>query len=91
MQLSLDAEVLPKAVRDFNPEWGIVLGSGLGGVADRIDAADGGSAFDTAALPHWPRSTVQGHAGKLANPMVADEVRRLAGQGQQAVGADAPG
>ena len=47
------------------PRIGIVLGSGLGGVADRIDAADGGSAFDTAALPHWPRSTVQGHAGKL--------------------------
>ena len=47
------------------PRVGIVLGSGLGAVADRIDVAGGGAAFDTAALPHWPRSTVRGHAGKF--------------------------
>ena len=38
MNLSLDAEVLPKAVRDFQPEWGIVLGSGLGSLVDEVDA-----------------------------------------------------
>ena len=47
------------------PKVGIVLGSGLGPVADRIDVANGGAAFETAALPHWPRSTVQGHAGRF--------------------------
>ncbi len=47
------------------PRVGIVLGSGLGQVADRIDVAQGGASFDTAALPHWPRSTVKGHAGKF--------------------------
>jgi purine-nucleoside phosphorylase len=47
------------------PRAGIVLGSGLGGVADRIDLGRGGAAFETAALPHWPRSTVQGHAGRF--------------------------
>ncbi len=54
-----------RAATALAPRIGIVLGSGLGGVADRIDAADGGAAFDTRALPHWPHSTVQGHAGKL--------------------------
>ena len=47
------------------PRVGIVLGSGLGGVADRIDVTQGGAAFETASLPHWPRSTVRGHAGKF--------------------------
>jgi purine-nucleoside phosphorylase len=47
------------------PRVGIVLGSGLGGVADRIDVGRGGASFDTSALPHWPPSTVRGHAGRF--------------------------
>jgi len=47
------------------PKVGIVLGSGLGAVADRIDVTRGGASFDTASLPHWPPSTVKGHAGKF--------------------------
>lgn len=47
------------------PKVGIVLGSGLGQVADRIDVSQGGASFDTATLPHWPPSTVKGHAGKF--------------------------
>jgi purine-nucleoside phosphorylase len=47
------------------PRVGVVLGSGLGGVADRIDVTRGGASFDTASLPHWPPSTVKGHAGKF--------------------------
>jgi len=49
----------------LEPRVGVVLGSGLGAVADRIDVTQGGAAFDTASLPHWPRSTVKGHAGKF--------------------------
>jgi purine-nucleoside phosphorylase len=45
------------------PRVGITLGSGLGGV---IDAIDREVVFPTAELPHWPRSTVSGHAGRLA-------------------------
>jgi purine-nucleoside phosphorylase len=45
------------------PRVGFTLGSGLGGV---IDALDDAVTFDTAALPHWPRSTVPGHAGRLS-------------------------
>ncbi len=45
------------------PRVGITLGSGLGGVVDAVERA---AVFATADLPHWPRSTVHGHAGRLA-------------------------
>jgi len=54
-----------RAKTALSPAIGIVLGSGLGGVADRIETAPDGAAFETASLPHWPRSTVVGHAGKF--------------------------
>jgi purine-nucleoside phosphorylase len=45
------------------PRVAFTLGSGLGGV---IDALEGAVEFPTGELPHWPRSTVPGHAGRLA-------------------------
>ncbi|MCE9627699.1 MAG: purine-nucleoside phosphorylase [Candidatus Eisenbacteria bacterium] len=45
------------------PQVGLTLGSGLGGV---VDAIPGATIFHTRDLPHWPASTVQGHAGRLA-------------------------
>jgi purine-nucleoside phosphorylase len=42
---------------------GLTLGSGLGGV---VDAIPGAEVFATRELPHWPASTVPGHAGRLA-------------------------
>ncbi len=44
------------------PEIGIVLGSGLGGLAD--DLADPVS-LPFGALPGWPAATAPGHAGRL--------------------------
>jgi len=44
------------------PEVAIVLGSGLGGLADKIENAESISYAD---IPYWPRSTAPGHAGKL--------------------------
>ena len=44
------------------PEVGIVLGSGLGGLAD--DLADA-VAIPFAELPGWPAATAPGHAGRL--------------------------
>jgi purine-nucleoside phosphorylase len=44
------------------PRVALTLGSGLGGAVSSIDEAE---SFSTADLPHWPRSTVHGHAGKL--------------------------
>jgi len=45
------------------PRVGLTLGSGLGGV---VDAIPGAEVFPTRELPHWPPSTVPGHAGRLA-------------------------
>lgn len=44
------------------PQVGLILGSGLGGYADKL--ADP-VALDYANIPHFPRSHVAGHAGKL--------------------------
>lgn len=45
------------------PRAGLTLGSGLGGVVGAIEDA---TVIPTAELPHWPRSTVPGHAGRFA-------------------------
>jgi len=44
------------------PQVGLILGSGLGGYADKLADA---VALDYASIPHFPRSHVVGHAGKL--------------------------
>ena len=44
------------------PEFGLILGSGLGELAEEIANA---VVLDYADIPNWGRSTVAGHAGKL--------------------------
>jgi purine-nucleoside phosphorylase len=44
------------------PRIGMILGSGLGGLADEIQNSD---EFSTKDIPGWPVSTVVGHAGRL--------------------------
>jgi purine-nucleoside phosphorylase len=44
------------------PEVALILGSGLGPLADRLERA---TPVQTASLPHYPVSTVHGHAGRL--------------------------
>jgi purine-nucleoside phosphorylase len=51
------------------PEIAIVLGSGLGAFADRLQNS---VALGYAAIPHWPASKVIGHAGWLVVGRVAD-------------------
>jgi xanthosine phosphorylase len=51
------------------PRAGIILGSGLGGLADRVEAA---TVIPYADIPGFPQSTVHGHAGSLV-------IGRLAG------------
>jgi len=62
MGLSIDAEVLPKAVRDFNPEWGIVLGSGLGMLVHEVDAI---LSLPYEEITGMPVSTAPGHTGRF--------------------------
>ena len=44
------------------PQIGMVLGSGLGKLADELDAR---TVIPYAAIPGWPASTVHGHQGNL--------------------------
>lgn len=46
----------------YSPRIGIILGSGLGSLADEVQEADN---LPYADLPHWPDSTVDGHSGRL--------------------------
>lgn len=45
-----------------HPRIGLVLGSGLGGMADSVERAD---VIPYEQIPYWPRSTVAGHQGQL--------------------------
>ena len=44
------------------PAVGLILGSGLGALAEAVAGAD---VIPTAGIPHWPASTVLGHTGRL--------------------------
>lgn len=46
----------------YQPKIALILGSGLGDLADSIENAD---IFPFGEIPHWPQSTVWGHAGRL--------------------------
>ena len=44
------------------PRVGIILGSGLGGIAEAVENP---LAISYGDIPHWPKTTAQGHAGRL--------------------------
>ena len=46
----------------FNPEIGIILGTGLGGLVAEINVLH---SLDYKDIPNFPLSTVEGHSGKL--------------------------
>ncbi|RRD64134.1 purine-nucleoside phosphorylase [Fretibacterium sp. OH1220_COT-178] len=46
----------------FEPATAVVLGSGLGSVADEVESA---RILNTAEIPGWPLSTAPGHAGRI--------------------------
>ncbi len=57
--------LLERAVRDrtdVRPAVGLVLGSGLGGLAEALDLE---VVIPFGDLPGWPEATAPGHAGKL--------------------------
>lgn len=47
---------------NFQPEIGIILGSGLGSLADKIKDA---LVIEYGEIPGFPRTTVEGHTGRL--------------------------
>jgi xanthosine phosphorylase len=60
--LQTAVDVIRERVPDFTPRVGLILGSGLGGIAAAIEHA---TALDYADLPGFPRPAVEGHAGRL--------------------------
>lgn len=59
-----------RAKTRHTPTIGLILGSGLGPLADEVQNAD---SIPSDQLPHWPHSTVLGHVGRLV-------IGQLAGQ-----------
>ncbi len=57
-----EAAAAVRAQTRHQPAVGLVLGSGLGPLADAVQDAD---IIPADSLPHWPRSTVEGHVGRL--------------------------
>lgn len=56
------ADFVKKAAPGFTPRVGIVLGSGLGDLAEKIEMV---ASIDYETIPDFPRSSVEGHAGRL--------------------------
>lgn len=87
----VEAEAAAKSIRDRigagEPVAGIILGSGLGGLANRIANA---TAIPFAEVPGFPTATVVGHAGKLiAGGLAGRSVIVLAGRFHMYEGHDA--
>ncbi len=56
------AQFLNSKSENFNPEVGIVLGTGLGDFANNIDVK---YSIEYSEIPNFPVSTVQGHKGRM--------------------------
>jgi purine-nucleoside phosphorylase len=64
-QFATEVDEAAAAIRriwDCHPKVGIILGTGLGSFVDHIDV-EGAIPFDL--VPHFPRSTADGHDGRL--------------------------
>lgn len=60
-----DIDQAAEAIRariDIQPEVGMILGSGLGDLADSVENA---TVIPNRQIPQWPLSTVHGHKGRL--------------------------
>ncbi len=67
-----------RAHSTHRPTVGLILGSGLGALADAIESSE---IVATADIPHWPTSTVQGHSGRLViGPMAGQTALVLQGR-----------
>lgn len=59
--MSETIDYIKSIIKDFKPEIGLVLGSGLGELADEV----GGIRIPYCEIPSFENSTVQGHKGSL--------------------------
>ena len=68
-QIDQAAEAVGNLIR-IQPRTGIILGSGLGELADLVEGA---VAIPTGEIPNWPVSTVIGHAGRLVTGKIGEQ------------------
>ena len=73
------AAYIHKETGNYQPEIGIVLGSGLGGLVDELEIEKTVSYKD---IPHFPVSTVAGHKGQLLFAKLRSGKRVVAMQGR---------
>ena len=77
-QAIMEAADYVRARTRYAPRIGIVLGSGLNAIADRIAEPD---IIDYTSIPHFPHPTVAGHMGRLLIGRMADaQVMALQGR-----------
>jgi purine nucleoside phosphorylase len=57
------AGIIAAAKPGFTPKVGVILGSGLGPMADDVTDA---TVIDYRDLPGFPQPSVEGHAGRLS-------------------------
>lgn len=68
-QIQQAVDYLFKKYQEPFPEIGLVLGSGLGQFADQMEIQ---FSIETASIPFWPVSTVEGHQGRLLCGKIVD-------------------
>jgi purine-nucleoside phosphorylase len=61
-QVAEASSFLQSRIGNLRPQIGIVLGSGLGAVADSVAEP---VVVSYAEIPHFPQSTVEGHSGRI--------------------------
>lgn len=71
-EIKKTADFIKARTGDFAPEVGVILGTGLGGFADQIDAK---YTIEYKDIPGFPVSTVEGHKGRMIFGLV--EGRRV--------------
>ena len=59
-----EAAAFIRSKSQTSPKIGLILGSGLGSLADKIESPD---KIPYDQIPHFPVSTVEGHAGQSDN------------------------
>jgi purine-nucleoside phosphorylase len=67
-QLLETTSFLQDNLNGFVPEFGVILGTGLGALVNEMDIT---YSFSYADLPHFPVSTVESHSGKLIFGLLA--------------------
>lgn len=68
-QIKASADFILKQSK-YKPEIGLILGSGLGSLADTIEDAE---YYNYSDIPNFPTSTVEGHAGRLVIGKLGDK------------------